>query len=87
MLLAGGTAAGGAVEKFGVELGGVKNGSNLTFTTPDPFDPDALRVYANGVRLREGAANDYTITGPNSIQLDWAPLPADYIDADYKVAS
>lgn len=54
-----------------VALIGVVNGTNKVFTTPVNFA--TLTVYKNGVRLRPGTGNDYTITGPNQITFTTAP--------------
>lgn len=37
--------------RYNVELIGVKDNSNRTYTTPDYFNPDTIRVYHNGRRL------------------------------------
>ena len=86
-----------ARQRTDVDLIGTKNGINDTFETPDNFiqsDPVAIRVYRNGVRLRYGATNDYTVsegggpgTGYNRVvcngppPLSWEQLTADYVIA------
>lgn len=88
MLLKGRPAA-SRIERFGVSLGGTIDGANQVFTTPDVFDPLTLRVFYNGVRMTEGASNDYEITGSAEITMTFAPLAApgmvDRLEADYVV--
>lgn len=86
MLLFRGQSAAGGVERIGVDLAGAKNGSNVTYTAPEAFDPGTFRLYVNGVRLRPGASDDFTIATPTSIMLSWALLPGDQIIADYRLA-
>lgn len=78
-------------------LVGPKDGSNLTFSTPETFlqvEATAIRVYRNGVLLEMGTGADYTIdesggpgTGWDTIVLeacpprDWEKLTADYVAA------
>ena len=45
--------------KWSVELAGLKNGLNPTFTTPDKFVTGTIRLYWNGQRLLEGGSIDF----------------------------
>lgn len=83
--------------RWNIPLVGVKDGTNLTFTTPEPYLHTAevtICVYRNGVRLEQGAGNDYTVlesggqgTGYDTIVLamagprSWEKLYADYVAA------
>lgn len=80
--------------RTGLDLVGVKNGSNLTFTVPggDKFTHNlpflTIAVYLNGQRLR--LIDDYVINesgGPGSgydtVMLEVAPRSADKLYADY----
>ena len=82
--------------KYDVELVGVKDGVNVTFTTPDLFDPDTLLVYVNGVRQQVGAGCDFEVsesggigTGYDTITLDsrLAPKVEESVFADYTLRS
>lgn len=86
-----------ARQRTDVDLIGTKNGVNDTFTTPDLFIQTTvvkIRVYRNGVRLRMGASEDYTVsegggpgTGYDTVTyngpppLSWEQLTADYVIA------
>lgn len=81
-------------QKFDVDLIGVKDGVNVTFTTPDKFRPETFRLHVNGLRQRRGIDSDYTITesgGPGSgydtVILDnrLAPYVGEVVTADYIV--
>lgn len=63
------------------ELTGVVNGTNTVFTTTQPFA--SIDVYKNGVHMRPGVGNDYTITGTNQITLATAPATGSTISASY----
>lgn len=66
-----------------VALTGLINGTNKVFTSPIPFS--TISVYRNGLRMRSGATNDYTVTGPSEITFNTAPAvtsPATTITAD-----
>ena len=58
------------------------NGSNVTFTLAVTPTAGTLRLFLNGVRLKSGAGNDYTIT-TNTITMTTAPVSGDVLIADY----
>ncbi len=73
-------------------LVGVLNGINLVFTTSVPFKNTATEreaFYLNGLRLRRGAGNDYTISesipsaGYDTITMEYAPQADDTLTIDY----
>lgn len=59
------------------------NGSNVTFTLASTPVSGSERVYLNGVALRVGAGNDYTIT-TSTITMTTAPVSGDYLQVDYR---
>ena len=81
----------------GVELIGVIDGVNQTFTTPSKFihgvGGENICVYYNGQRLSEGGSDDYTVsesggpgTGHDTVSLSFAPKSStglDRLTADY----
>lgn len=94
-LLTGGGSGTGS-QKWHVPIFGAINGSNKTYTTPDFFDPTALRLYRNGDRQHQGTGNDYTVlesgglgTGYDTIIFEAsvpAPITGEILFVDYVVA-
>lgn len=81
---------------YGQDLTGLVNDVNTTFTTAQVFAAGTEAVYFNGVRQREGAANDYVRyesggigTGFDTILFAVAPRnrpgpkPDDVVSIDY----
>jgi hypothetical protein len=66
----------------GEDLTGQITGSNFTFTLANTPVTDKEMVYLNGVRLRRGVGNDYTISGA-TITMVAAPQLGDSLVADY----
>lgn len=64
---------------------GVKNGSNVVFTSSANFVLTTTRVYLNGVRLTRGVGYDYVETGTNQITFASAPQPTDQIIIEYQL--
>jgi len=58
------------------------DGSNTAFTLPDTPTAGTLRLHLNGMRLRSGAGNDYTLS-TNTITMATAPISGDVLIADY----
>lgn len=58
------------------------NGSNVTFTLANIPTSGTLALYLNGIRLRSGGTNDYTISN-NIITMTTAPISGDSLLADY----
>jgi hypothetical protein len=79
----------------GVPLLGIKNGVNVTFTTPEPFvqSPNLnIKVYLNGQRLWNGSGNDYVVaesggpgTGYDTVVLAVPPKGFENLIADFRV--
>jgi len=82
------------VERWNVEPSGDKDGANLTYTLPEAVLAATLRLYRNGVRLREdtGGGSDFALsesggagTGYDRITITapalvgWELLTADYV--------
>lgn len=66
---------------------GAIDGSNVTFTLANtPFSNASVHLHKNGQRLRQGAGNDYTISGV-TITMASAPRSSpgnpDHLEADY----
>lgn len=61
---------------------GTINGSNTAFTLANTPTSGTVRVFINGIRLRAGTGNDYTISGVNITMLA-APLTGEFITCDY----
>lgn len=61
---------------------GSVNGSNVTFTLATTPTSGTLRLYLNGMRLKSGATNDYTLS-TNTISMTTAPISGDVLIADY----
>jgi hypothetical protein len=65
---------------------GTINGSNVTFTLANTPVAGSEHVHVNGIRMRAGGGNDYTISGA-TITFAVAPVssPAsDTITVDYR---
>jgi len=63
--------------------GGTVNGSNTAFTLANtPADDATVRLYLDGLRIKEGAGNDFTVSG-SAITMLYAPLTGQNFLADY----
>lgn len=65
-------------------LSGVQDGSNQTFTLPEPVVANTVQLYINGVRQAVGI--DYTELSDTIIELTLAPLASAHMVADYRKA-
>jgi len=72
----------GSASAWGETPSGAINGVNTTFTLANSPVGGTLRLHQNGLRLREGASNDYTLSG-NTITMNVAPTTGDWLLADY----
>lgn len=64
--------------------GGTVDGSNANFTLANSPTAGTERVFVNGIRMRSGAGNDYTISGTTITFLTGAiPVTGDIILVDY----
>jgi hypothetical protein len=61
---------------------GSVNGSNTSYTLAYTPTSGSLKLYLNGIRLKSGAGNDYTIS-TNTITMATAPISGDVLIADY----
>ncbi|GMU99380.1 MAG: hypothetical protein AMXMBFR51_21150 [Ignavibacteriota bacterium] len=61
------------------------DGNTDEFETNYKFIINTLRVYLNGVRLREGIDEDYQIISDNRIKFSFIPELTDKITADYLI--
>jgi hypothetical protein len=64
---------------------GLKNGSNVLFTTSATFIVNTTRVFLNGQRLTRGAGYDYIETGTNQITFTNPPVSTDLIIIEYQI--
>lgn len=65
---------------------GSVNDSNVTFTLPSNPNPDSsLELRLNGVILKSGAGNDFTLSG-TTITMAVAPATGDVLTASYTVS-
>lgn len=74
-------------EKFNEDLSGIKNQTNLIFTTSSNFISNSTRIYRDGLRLRPGINNDYVEMGSNQIIMTSPPHEDDSLSIDYKLMS
>lgn len=64
---------------------GTIDGSNATFTLAHTPTSGSLALYANGVRLKSGSGNDYTISTATITFLSGAiPVSGDVLQGDYR---
>ena len=72
---------------YSEEMTGTINGTNAVFTTLSNFS--VIDVYVNGVHMRPGSGNDYTITGGNQITFNSTAIPVtgDSVSASYATSS
>ena len=63
-------------------LSGAINGINASFSTKRSFKIDSERIFLNGVRMRKGASNDYTVTDSKTFVFNFAPDTGDSIVVD-----
>lgn len=85
-----------ADQRWNIPLGGVKDGVNTTFDTPEKYRQVGnlvIRVYLNGQRLVLGGGADYTVaesggmgSGFDTVILSFALIPTDVLTADYVFA-
>jgi hypothetical protein len=66
---------------------GTIDGVNADFELNYSPVPASLKVYRNGLKLREGAANDYTLSGSTiTFTAGALPLVGSVIEVDYTAA-
>lgn len=68
---------------IGENPNGVINGSNAIFTTDNPFVPESVQVFINGINQVNG--EDYFTTGSNTINMNVSPIVGDRIRINYKI--
>lgn len=63
---------------------GELNGINNIFYTEFIFNPDSVKVYMNGMRLKEGIEHDYILPiDNNSIRTNFFPVASDIMIIEY----
>lgn len=67
---------------FGETPSGTINGSNTTFTISATPTSNTLGLYLNGILLKSGAGNDYTLS-TNTITMTTAPVSGDVLQANF----
>lgn len=72
---------GGATVVTNEALTGTKDGSNMVFTTANPYITGTTAVYMNGIR--QSAPDNYTETGPSELTMSFAPESSDSFIVDY----
>ncbi len=91
-LWAGSNGGGGLESVYQRPLTGVRDGSNTSYTTPEKFLPETIRVYRNGVRQQRGTGLDFTLLesgGPGSgydtvvFGSEFPPILVEILFADY----
>src|SRR3990167_3377333 len=76
----------GTYFKWNETPSGSINDSNVTFTLASNPNPDSsLRLRLNGITLRSGAGNDFTLSG-STITMAVAPASGDTLTATYTVS-
>lgn len=68
---------------IGETPGGTVNGSNATFTLANTPVAGSEALHLNGIRLKSGAGNDYTIS-TLTITMLTVPVTGDVLLADYR---
>jgi hypothetical protein len=64
---------------------GTINGTNDTFTLANTPTAGSVALYANGVRLKSGSGNDYTISSSTiTFEAGAIPVSGDVLQADYR---
>ena len=63
--------------------GGTINGSNAAFTTANNYVTGTLAVYRDGIRLQQGATEDFTEDGANDFTMATAPETGSILLVDY----
>jgi phage baseplate assembly protein W len=78
-----GTGGGGTALQmvFGEVPSGAVNGINKAYATANPYTPNQLAVFLNGLRQRR--VNDFNETGNQSFSFLNAPLSGDILSVDY----
>jgi hypothetical protein len=66
---------------------GIIDGTNATFTLAFTPIAGSVHLFRRGLRMRRGAENDYTVTGPTiTFNAGAVPRPGDNILADYRTS-
>jgi hypothetical protein len=66
---------------------GAIDGTNADFTLAFVPAAGSLKVYRNGLKMREGGANDYTLSGNVvTFTADAKPLAGSVVEVDYRRA-
>lgn len=73
--------AGALIMVWGETPAGTVDGSNLNFSSANPYRATFLSVFLNGLKQRH--PSDYTETGIQSFRFVNAPLPGDSLSIDY----
>ena len=68
---------------FGEVPTGDIDGINTIFLTDNMFEITSIKVYLNGLSLREGLTNDFIINNSTTIQILDAPEIGDVLEVDY----
>lgn len=70
---------------YGETPSGTVNGINDTFTLANTPTAGTVALYVNGLRMKSGSGNDYTISGSTiTFEAGAIPLTGDVLQADYQ---
>lgn len=75
--------AGDGTQVFGETPTGARNGTNTVFATANPYRPNTVALFVNGIRERRTVG--YNETSPTTITLTAAPGVGDDVMIDYLV--
>ena len=78
-------SGGGGEEVKKANLSGQIDGSNQSFTVPEAYVSNSLRVYYNGVRQVKDVS--YTETNTTTFTVSFTPVSGEYITIDYVASS